>query len=126
MKANRKFRKEKEAVSPVIATILLCAICVAMAGTLYAYVSGMFTGTALKSIPSVSFWQQNNRLIVSKSESGIDWTDVEFTVEGGAVEGNLTYLSSGEIKVGQSILVSENITMVTIAIDNFLIGTYDF
>ncbi len=41
MKANRKFKNEDEAVSAVIGVILMVAITVAIAATVYVYVSGM-------------------------------------------------------------------------------------
>ena len=40
MKANRKFRSEDDAVSPVIAVILMVAITVVLAATVYVWVSG--------------------------------------------------------------------------------------
>ena len=41
MKANRKFIEDEEAVSAVIGVILMVAITVAIAATVYVYVSGM-------------------------------------------------------------------------------------
>jgi len=41
MKANRKFKEDEEAVSAVIGVILMVAITVAIAATVYVYVSGM-------------------------------------------------------------------------------------
>jgi len=50
MKANRRFIEgEDEAVSAVIGVILMVAITVAIAATVYVYVSGMIGGTATKS-----------------------------------------------------------------------------
>jgi flagellin-like protein len=50
MKANRKFIKgEEEAVSAVIGVILMVAITVAIAATVYVYVSGMIGGTTTSS-----------------------------------------------------------------------------
>ena len=49
MKANRKFVEEKEAVSAVIGVILMVAITVAIAATVYVYVSGMLGGTPTNS-----------------------------------------------------------------------------
>ena len=43
MKANRKFVEGDEAVSAVIGVILMVAITVAIAATVYVYVSGMVT-----------------------------------------------------------------------------------
>ena len=45
MKSNRKFREDGEAVSAVIGVILMVAITVAIAATVYVYVSGMLGGT---------------------------------------------------------------------------------
>jgi flagellin-like protein len=45
MKANRKFIDGEEAVSAVIGVILMVAITVAIAATVYVYVSGMIGGT---------------------------------------------------------------------------------
>jgi FlaG/FlaF family flagellin (archaellin) len=53
MKANRKFREGQEAVSAVIGVILMVAITVAIAATVYVYVSGMI-GTGTQSTPSIS------------------------------------------------------------------------
>jgi len=50
MKANKKFIDgEEEAVSAVIGVILMVAITVAIAATVYVYVSGMIGGTAQKT-----------------------------------------------------------------------------
>ena len=49
MKANRKFVEGEEAVSAVIGVILMVAITVAIAATVYVYVSGMIGGTATKT-----------------------------------------------------------------------------
>ena len=54
MKANRKFRKEEKAVSAVIGVILMVAITVAIAATVYVYVSGMLGGGAEKA-PDMAF-----------------------------------------------------------------------
>ena len=45
MKANKKFVEEEEAVSAVIGVILMVAITVAIAATVYVYVSGMLSPT---------------------------------------------------------------------------------
>ena len=53
MKANRKFIDGEEAVSAVIGVILMVAITVAIAATVYVYVSGML-GPGTGSTPNVS------------------------------------------------------------------------
>ena len=62
MKANRKFIKgDEEAVSAVIGVILMVAITVAIAATVYVYVSGMIGGTATKtSTLSMNTFSQND------------------------------------------------------------------
>ncbi len=57
MKANRKF-KEEEAVSAVIGVILMVAITVAIAATVYVYVSGMVTPVG-EAAPSLA-WTRDN------------------------------------------------------------------
>jgi len=71
MKANRKFIGEERAVSAVIGVILMVAITVAIAATVYLYVSGMITGGSSVT-PTVSFSQvaNNNYLMVSGVEHG--------------------------------------------------------
>jgi len=54
MKANRKFiEADERAVSAVIGVILMVAITVAIAATVYVYVSGMI-GTGSQSTPTIS------------------------------------------------------------------------
>ena len=54
MKANRKFVDGEEAVSAVIGVILMVAITVAIAATVYVYVSGMM-GTGQEAAPTLTF-----------------------------------------------------------------------
>ena len=61
MKANRKFKEEKEAVSAVIGVILMVAITVAIAATVYVYVSGMLGG-GQQSTPNIAFTKTNEAL----------------------------------------------------------------
>ena len=64
MKGNRKFvgrKADEEAVSAVIGVILMVAITVAIAATVYVYVSGMIGGTATKtSTLSMNTFSQND------------------------------------------------------------------
>ena len=60
MKANRKFIEgDERAVSAVIGVILMVAITVAIAATVYVYVSGMLGGGAQKA-PSMAFNKQTS------------------------------------------------------------------
>ena len=69
MKANRKFVEEREAVSAVIGVILMVAITVAIAGTVYVYVSGML-GTGPSTTPTVSMVQSTGFISITQVENG--------------------------------------------------------
>ncbi len=58
-------RKDDQAVSPVIATILMVAITVVLAAVLYVMVSGLIGGTTTTSKPAVT-------LTYSKLSNGVD------------------------------------------------------
>jgi flagellin-like protein len=68
MKANRKFKND-EAVSAVIGVILMVAITVAIAATVYVYVSGMLGGGP-QSAATVSMVQQGSAVLIQKVENG--------------------------------------------------------
>jgi flagellin-like protein len=81
MKANRKFREADErAVSAVIGVILMVAITVAIAATVYVYVSGMIGGTKNQT-PNValSVDTTNKRLVVATADLNIKWADITVT-----------------------------------------------
>ncbi len=59
MKANRKFSKDEEAVSPVIGVILMVAITVILAAVIAAFVFGM-GGSLKEAPPTVSITASNN------------------------------------------------------------------
>ena len=77
MKANRKFINEEEAVSAVIGVILMVAITVAIAATVYVYVSGMI-GETPKDTPEVQFTKDetNDRLVIAKTDGNTRWHDL--------------------------------------------------
>ena len=58
-------RKDEQAVSPVIATILMVAITVVLAAVLYVMVSGLIGGTTTSSKPAVT-------LTITKTATGAD------------------------------------------------------
>jgi flagellin-like protein len=78
MKANRKFVEGDEGVSAVIGVILMVAITVAIAATVYVYVSGMIGGTTEKT-PSISFTKSDayNTLTVVAADTGLNWENVK-------------------------------------------------
>ena len=82
MKANRKFIEgDERAVSAVIGVILMVAITVAIAATVYVYVSGMLGGTQNKA-PSMAFNKQTTPargLTLVSADSGLKWSDFTLT-----------------------------------------------
>lgn len=89
MKANRKFLNgdNDEAVSPVIAVILMVAITVVLAATVYVWVSGFggSSGTPAKTISLSSASALNSgekAFAVASATSGMKWSDVTVTING--------------------------------------------
>ena len=77
MKANRKFiEADERAVSAVIGVILMVAITVAIAATVYVYVSGMIGGTK-QTTPNVACTVDsvNNNVNVATADASIKWSD---------------------------------------------------
>jgi flagellin-like protein len=83
MKANRKFKlkADERAVSAVIGVILMVAITVAIAATVYVYVSNMIGGTKNQT-PNVAFMTDStsNKATVTTSDANIKWSDVVVTL----------------------------------------------
>jgi len=128
MKANRKFIKdikEEKAVSAVIGVILMVAITVAIAATVYVYVSGMIGGTQNKA-PNLAFSKQTTPtkgLTLVSADSGLKWTD--FTITGGTISGSPTPTA---VTAGDFITLTTapgNITVVYKP-TNTLMGTWTF
>ena len=87
MKANRKFLTRDEAVSPVIAVILMVAITVVLAATVYVWVSGFGaqSGNPQKSVSLSSAGTlsgSNKTYAIASATSGMKWSDLKVTVNG--------------------------------------------
>jgi flagellin-like protein len=85
MKANRKFKEaDDRAVSAVIGVILMVAITVAIAATVYVYVSGMIGGTKVQT-PNVACTTDStqDRITVATADANIRWNDITLTVDTG-------------------------------------------
>jgi flagellin-like protein len=83
MKANRKFKEADErAVSAVIGVILMVAITVAIAATVYVYVSGMIGGTKTQT-PNVACTVDSvmNKVTVATADANINWKDITITTD---------------------------------------------
>ncbi len=124
MKANRKFREDNEGVSAVIGVILMVAITVAIAATVYVYVSGMIGGGATKA-PDLAFYQDKSGgtlTVASVSETGISWGTVQITSTG-----NTTTLVEPTGTVSAGDVITSCSGTVTISYDNTtLLGTWTF
>lgn len=99
MKANRKFIKEEKAVSAVIGVILMVAITVAIAATVYVYVSGMI-GTSPQTTPNLQLTKDNTnkKLTVAGADPGnLKWSDFNMTWTPGVTYVKLTYTTSNKV-----------------------------
>ncbi len=78
MKANRKFVEGEEAVSAVIGVILMVAITVAIAATVYVYVSGMLggPGTSTPTVGATYNKETETFTLGTPTESDINWNNV--------------------------------------------------
>lgn len=125
MKANRKFRDGEEAVSAVIGVILMVAITVAIAATVYVYVSGMLTTGATKA-PDISFVFDDSGTggkltVASISANNIPWAEIEV---GGTATTDTLY--GGNVKAGQTINATTGGTVTVSYKDLTLYGTWTF
>jgi flagellin-like protein len=100
-------RKDEQAVSPVIATILMVAITVVLAAVLYVMVSGLLVGPG--SGP------RSMGISITRSADGTNWTLVIATVPTGITTSGtlLTILNSG----GAIALVAEAFNSLSYATD---------
>ena len=72
----RKWVKDKTGVSPIIAIILMVAITVVLAATIYVWVSGMGkSGTATPNLSAIVD-HANNKLLITSAETGLSWSDI--------------------------------------------------
>jgi flagellin-like protein len=124
MKANRKFiEADERAVSAVIGVILMVAITVAIAATVYVYVSGMLGGSQNKA-PNMAFNKQttpDKGLTLVSADTGLVWSDFEVTGNG-----TDTFDSLGAVTAGQFISLSGTTGTITITYTptNTLMGTW--
>ena len=131
MKANRKFVESEEGVSAVIGVILMVAITVAIAATVYVYVSGMMGGAAEKA-PTITFTkdESENTLTVVQADVGIAWGDLNMTATNDTgYYYDTGFGSTALVTAGDTISFNTNIgDDITIRFaytpTNALIGTY--
>ncbi|ENO12215.1 Protein of unknown function (DUF1628) [Thermoplasmatales archaeon SCGC AB-539-C06] len=125
------FRQDNNAVSAVIGVILMVAITVAIAATVYVYTSQMMGGGTTIPVPTITFYktESGNALTVIQGDPQINWNEVNMTATDGTnyfYDHNLT----GTLNAGNTISfdghgLSGSITIRIIHIPtNSLIGTY--
>ncbi|MEA3458301.1 MAG: type IV pilin N-terminal domain-containing protein [Candidatus Thermoplasmatota archaeon] len=143
MKANRKFVEgNEEGVSAVIGVILMVAITVAIAATVYVYVSGMIGGGSERT-PSIAFMRDNahDKIYVTSSDTGIAWDDIYIKTDtaGADINGtevgvnwtvaNPTLISTTNVAAGDEFVVSDATGDVKITLrynpTNSLIGNWE-
>ena len=90
MKANRKFSKDEEAVSPVIGVILMVAITVILAAVIAAFVFGM--GSSLK---------KNYLVAATASQVG---TDIVVTYQGGPDHAAVSWFNISQAGTNNTIV----------------------
>jgi len=135
MKANRKFKEDGEAVSAVIGVILMVAITVAIAATVYVYVSGML-GSGPSASVTVSMIQTEGYISIQGVEGGtIASPDaITFVNSTGADKGDGAWVdvdSSGDVSGGDTISPPTGLTSgekytVTIVENDDAVGTCKF
>ena len=67
-------------VSPIIAVILMVAITVVLAATIYVWVSGFGAGGSKTPAMSVSADNVHDKFIITDVDSGVNWTDMSIKV----------------------------------------------
>ena len=97
MKANQKFlNNDDDAVSPVIAVILMVAITVVLAATVYVWVSGFGSQSSqpAKSVALTSSGVLSNgwkNYTIASATSGMKYSDLTFTVNGATKTQDTTF-----------------------------------
>jgi len=87
MKANKKFIEEDEAVSAVIGVILMVAITVAIAATVYYYVTVMMpSGSETAPTFQLRTDDLEDRLIVTSADTGADWNRLAIKASKGSTD----------------------------------------
>ena len=134
MKANRKFVEGEQAVSAVIGVILMVAITVAIAATVYVYVSGMLGGSPTAQEDAVvtqSVSEGKIRLLLTKG--GQQYTDTGYiydiyVVNNSDADDDFDDTAVAGWLVGQSIIIGRTaagaITTGAAATDPLDTGTY--
>jgi flagellin-like protein len=132
-------RKDEEAVSPVIAIILMVAITVVLASVLYVWVMNLAdTGEEAAEFPTItvtikrSVGEDENRMIFSHTGGDpIKWEDYRIIIRNSsATETDTVTLSSlvGELKLGEPVIFTDNATAAAALTGgkSVVFGSFDF
>ena len=121
MKANRKFVESEDAVSAVIGVILMVAITVAIAATVYVYVSGLATAPSSEAEnASVVVKAENGKIKITlatagdnmPSATGYSMTNA-VTVRNNGTILTYTYSGHGYWEVGGSLYIGNGTVAIT-------------
>lgn len=129
MKANRKFVSEDEAVSPVIAVILMVAITVVLAATVFVLVSDI-GNQSNTSQPPVSWGMDEvqDRWSVSQAPNQVSWASYSMRSATGNLYVALNVAASTTVTgTSGSILVdSDGVELNTVSFENKNLGAGDY
>lgn len=120
MKANKKFVEEKEAVSAVIGVILMVAITVAIAATVYYYVTVIMPGPGTTT-PNISWSKGTTYLEVISADSNLLWDNIDLGTSTATKEADGNSIDAGDRITGCSGTVT-----VVWEPTNTLLGTWNF
>jgi FlaG/FlaF family flagellin (archaellin) len=127
------FFDNRDAISAVIAVMLMVAIAAAMAAVSYAYFTGLIGGKNLEEPPIIDFStnENENTLTLTYIDRPVNWPDLEIRVTDGT---NIEFISrTGEATVGQKINLNDEQTLtgtLTVTITHLpsdtMVGEYTF
>jgi len=113
MRANRKFVEHEEAVSAVIGVILMVAITVAIAATVYVYVSGLgSTPSKLETAAVATAQGTEDQIKLILAHGGENYgdgynvsQDVTIYINGTKVQGYITdlWVTGGQLFIGWNV-----------------------
>ncbi len=115
----KKIMKKEEGVSPVIATILMVAITVVLAATVYIMVAGMGTGGTNKLVMNLSVNPQQSDIdnhkvalnVAMSNPSSVDMSKVTVTVGGKKIaSGNVSLMDldgDGKLSDGDMLVIND-------------------
>jgi len=112
---NKKVQliENEQAISAIIAVVLMVAVATAMAAVSYAYITGLIGGKNLEEPPVIDFYQNDdqNTLTLTHADRPVDWPDLEIRVTDGT---NTELISkTGEAEVGQKININDETLILT-------------